>query len=297
MQAEQSKLNFNSKTHTFFRIRGLCETQADTWIKTFSSQAPNCLSCTFICIFSAWVVRTWPCLPQPWTNTGSSYLDFHCPPLCPHTRGKDSGCLESSVMLFVIRIILNNLGSFLFHKNTLTLRIQFGNFNEALQFTFNVYRYTKYKKSHIHINFVVLQANQNEQHKLHLLTQQNGTFSSFIHRNIKYLNNLWTNIILQLLKQQSSIRNKKFMSTDTLTSHSTKWKSQVEHWLNVSRFQQNSHEAIVQNFYQHQICPPFISPMTEKKNHIQKFFKVNKAISFQGYLTLLFFNLFKTKRK
>lgn len=35
----------------------------------------------------------------------------------------------------------------------------------------------------------------------------------------------------------------------------------------------------------------------EKKNHIQKFFRVNKAISVQGYLTHVFFNLFKTKRK
>lgn len=145
--------SINSKTHIFSRIHSVCETRADIWIKILSSQALNCLSSAFICIFWAWVIRMWPCLPQttncpellmwePCTNTGTSYPNSHWPLSAfttDSTRENGSGWLESRVRFFVIRITFNNLGSFLLHKNTKTLSIQFDNFNEALQFTFNVY--------------------------------------------------------------------------------------------------------------------------------------------------------------
>lgn len=128
-----------------------------------------------------------PTLPWPCASAGTSQLNSHWPPLCLHTHGNGSGWLEASVMFFVIRIIFNNSGSsFWVHKNILTLRIHFGNFNEALQFTVNVYQYTKYKKSHIHINFALLfykPTRVNNTSYIYLFTQQNGTFSSFIHQS------------------------------------------------------------------------------------------------------------------
>lgn len=96
-------------------------------------------------------------------------------------------------MFLVIRIIFNNLGSFLLHKNNITLRIQFDNFNDALQFTLNVYQYTKYKKSHIHINFALL---------FYKPTRMNNTSYIYSHNKMEHFQASFTDQISQQFTDQ-----------------------------------------------------------------------------------------------
>lgn len=66
-------------------------------------------------------------------------------------------------------------------------------FNEALQFTLNVYQYTKYKKSHIHINFALL---------FYKPTRMNNISYIYSHNKMEHFQASFTNQISQQLMDQ-----------------------------------------------------------------------------------------------